>query len=137
MNGSELAFARYWRQRDADSIGLYRMAADMGSGSYNSPFTQMVYRRSQASAAMRARLLSVLDRECRPQDMLPLGRLIGWLLSEACHGRFESFSGFGRTLRLAVDLGREQARFDRELAAVERRPASALPDALHPAPGFF
>lgn len=137
VNGSELAFARYWRQRDADSIGLYRMAADMGSGSYNSPFTQMVYRRSQASAAMRARLLSVLDRECRPQDMLPLGRLIGWLLSEACHGRFESFSGFGRTLRLAVDLGREQARFDRELAAVERRPASALPDALRPAPGFF
>ena len=120
VDGSDLALQKYWRRRDADSIGLYRMAADMGSVGYNSPFTRMIYRRSQASAAMRARLLSVLDRECRPQDMLPLGRLIGWLFSEACHGRFESFSGFGRTLRGALGLGREQARFDRELTAIER-----------------
>jgi hypothetical protein len=68
---------------------------------------------------MRARLLSVLDRECRPQDMLPLGRLIRWLGSEALHGRFASFSGFGRTLRLALALTREQARFDRELTVTE------------------
>ena len=120
VDGSDIALQKYWRRRDADSIGLYRMAADMGSVGYNSPFTRMIYRRSQASAAMRARLLSVLDRECRPQDMLPLGRLIGWLFSEACHGRFESFSGFGRTLRGALGLGREQAGFDRELEAIER-----------------
>ena len=118
VDGRDLAFARYWRRRDADSIGLYRMAADMGSASYNSPFTCMIYRRAQASAAMRARLRSVLDRECRPQEMLPLGRLIVWLLSEACRGRFKSFSGFGRTLRLALQVGREQTRFDRALAAL-------------------
>jgi hypothetical protein len=50
--------------------------------------------------------------------MVPLGRLIGWLVAEACHGRFESFSGLGRTLRQAFSLAREQARFDRELAAL-------------------
>jgi flavin-dependent dehydrogenase len=127
VDGSDIALQKYWRRRDADSIGLYRMAADMGSVGYNSPFTRMIYRRSQASAAMRARLLSVLDRECRPQDMLPLGRLIGWLFSEACHGRFESFSGFGRTLRGALGLGREQARFDRELEAIERASGRTRP----------
>jgi flavin-dependent dehydrogenase len=127
VDGSDLAFERYWRRRDADSIGLYRMAADMGSVGYNSPFTRMIYRRTQASAAIRARLLSVLDRECRPQDMLPVGRLIGWLFSEACHGRFESFSGFGRTLRRALGLGREQARFDRELTAIERASGRTRP----------
>jgi flavin-dependent dehydrogenase len=127
VDGSDIALQKYWRRRDADSIGLYRMAADMGSVGYNSPFTRMIYRRSQASAAMRARLLSVLDRECRPQDMLPLGRLIGWLFSEACHGRFESFSGFGRTLRRALGLGREQARFDRELTAIERASGPTRP----------
>ena len=134
VDGSELAYARYWRGRDADSIGLYRMAADMGSGSYNSAFTRMVYRRTQASEAMRERLLSVLDRECRPQEMLPVSRLIGWLVAEAFHGRFESFSGFGRTLRLALALAREQARFDRKLAAVERDVGSAAAPALSPRP---
>jgi flavin-dependent dehydrogenase len=127
VDGSDIALQKYWRRRDADSIGLYRMAADMGSVGYNSPFTRMIYRRSQESAAMRARLLSVLDRECRPQDMLPPGRLIGWLFSEACHGRFESFSGFGRTLRGALGLGREQARFDRELEAIERASGRTRP----------
>ena len=120
VDGSELALAKYWRRRDADSIGLYRMAADMGSESYNNPFTRMIYRRMQGSEAMRARLMKVLDRECRPQDMLPLGRLLGWLVSEAFHARFVSFAGFGQMLRSALRTGREQARFDRELAVVER-----------------
>lgn len=124
VEGGDRALLRYWRRRDADSIGLYRMAADMGSTSYNTAFNRMFYRRAQASAAMRARLLSVLDRECRPQDMLPLGRLIGWLLGEVIQGRLSSFRGFGRTLRNAVGLARQQAQFDRELAAVER---DALP----------
>ena len=134
VDGSELAYARYWRGRDANSIGLYRMAADMGSGSYNSAFTRMVYRRTQASEAMRERLLSVLDRERRPQEMLPVSRLIGWLVAEAFHGRFESFSGFGRTLRLALALAREQASFDRKLAAVERDVGFAAAPALCPRP---
>src|SRR5262249_946882 len=93
VDGSEQAYERYWRRRDADSIGLYRMAADMGSGSYNTPFTRMVYRRLQGSEAMHAWVLKVLDRESRPQQMLPLWRLIGWLASEALDGRLESFSG--------------------------------------------
>jgi hypothetical protein len=94
----------------------------------------MVYRRTQASEAMRERLLSVLDRECRPQEMLPVSRLIGWLVAEAFHGRFESFSGFGRTLRLALALAREQARFDRRLAAVERDVGFAAAPAPSPRP---
>ena len=49
VDGSPLAFERYWRRRDADSIGLYRMAIDMGSRGYNSPFTRMIYRRVHAS----------------------------------------------------------------------------------------
>jgi len=132
VDGSEQAYARYWRRRDADSIGLYRMAADMGSGSYNSPFTRMIYRRIQASEAMHARLLTVLDRESRPQQMLPFRRLIGWLASEAFHGRFESFSGFCRTLCMALPLAREQARYDRQLAAAERRIAVSAAPALSP-----
>jgi hypothetical protein len=63
----------------------------------------------------------VLDRDCRPQEMLPISRLIGWLASEAFRGRFKSFAGFGRTLRLALALAREQARFDHRLASVEHR----------------
>ncbi|MET0152483.1 MAG: NAD(P)/FAD-dependent oxidoreductase [Candidatus Binatia bacterium] len=126
VDGRPLAFERYWRRRDADSIGLYRMAADMGSPGYNSAFTRMIYRRVQASPTMRARMMSVIDREHRPQDLLPIGRLVGWLLSEAAHGRLGWFRGFGGTLRNALRTASEQRRFDRALAAVDnvesRRP---------------
>jgi flavin-dependent dehydrogenase len=117
VDGRERAFEIYWRRRDADSIGLYRMAADMGSEGYNNPFTRMVYRKVQTSPAMRARMLAVLDRERRPQDLMTLPRLAGWLAAEALTGRFRSISGFGRTLANAARVVREQADLDRKLAA--------------------
>jgi len=49
-----------------------------------------------------------------------LSRLIGWLAAEAFRGRFRSFSGLGRTLRNALIVVREQADFDRKLAATLR-----------------
>jgi flavin-dependent dehydrogenase len=119
VDGRALAFERYWRRRDADSIGLYRMAIDMGSPGYNSPFTRMIYRRVQATPEMRARMMMLIDREGRPQDLLPLGRLVGWLLSEAAHGRLGAFRGFGRTLQSALRTAGEQRRFDRALAEAE------------------
>jgi flavin-dependent dehydrogenase len=119
VEGSAVAFERYWRRRDADSIGLYRMAIDMGSPGYNSPFTRMIYRRVQESPTMRARMMTLIDRENRPQELLPLGRLVAWLFAEAAHGRFASFRGFGRTLASAFRTGGEQRRFDRALAAAE------------------
>jgi menaquinone-9 beta-reductase len=126
IDGSEAALAVYWRRRDADSIALYRMAADMGSGSYNSAFNRMVFRRAQASATMRARLLSVLDRERSAQEMLPLRTLVAWLLAEALRGRLDSFSGFRRALRLALGVAREQQRFDRALGDALRASAPGV-----------
>jgi len=117
VDGSSFGFERYWRRRDADSIGLYRMAIDMGSPGYNNPFTRMIYRRVQASPAMRARMVRLIDREGRPQDLLPPGRLAAWLASEVARGRIGSFRGFGRTLRSALRTAGEQRRFDRALAA--------------------
>jgi len=131
VDGSPLAFERYWRRRDADSIGLYRMAIDMGSPGYNNPFTRMIYRRVQASPTMRGRMMSLIDRTGRPQDLLPLGRLVGWLVSEAAHGRLGSFRGFGRMVRSALRTAEEQRRFDRALAAVDGRElASGRPVAI-------
>jgi hypothetical protein len=68
---------------------------------------------------MRARMMTLIDRENRPQELLPLGRLVAWLFAEAAHGRFASFRGFGRTLASAFRTGGEQRRFDRALAAAE------------------
>jgi flavin-dependent dehydrogenase len=129
VDGSRVAFERYWRRRDADSIGLYRMAIDMATPGYNNPFTRMIYRRVQASPTMRARMMRLIDREDRPQDLLPLGRLVGWLVSEAAHGRFGSFRGFGSTLRSALRTAGEQRRFDRALAALDDREFVSAPPA--------
>jgi len=103
----------------------------MGSPGYNNPFTRMIYRRVQASPTMRGRMMSLIDRTGRPQDLLPLGRLVGWLVSEAAHGRLGSFRGFGRMLRSALRTAEEQRRFDRALAAVNGRElASGRPAAI-------
>lgn len=118
VEGGERPLERYWRKRDAETIGLYRMASDMGAGNYNCPFTRMVYRRTRESAAMQARLLAVLDRECRPQDMLPPWRLVSWIAAELARGHVASLRGFAGTLGRTLALVREQARFDRALAAV-------------------
>src|SRR5215510_8947447 len=47
--GGDKAMMLYWRRRDADSLGLYHFAREMGSEHYNNPLTRMIFRRAQAS----------------------------------------------------------------------------------------
>jgi flavin-dependent dehydrogenase len=132
IEGSERALLRYWRRRDADSLGLYHFAADMGSDTYNNAFTRMVFRRSQASRAMQRRLRQMMDRQIRPQDMVPLGTVLRWLVGGTLAGEFSPWSALGRTLRFGRLIARQQAVLDRALARVERGEADWTVPALPP-----
>jgi len=118
--GGEQALLLYWRRRDADSIGLYHFAGDMGSEDYNNAFTRMAFKRAQRSPAMKQRMYQMMDRQLRPQDMIPPVKVWSWLLAESLAGHFAPWSCLGRSLRFARRVGRQQAVLDRALARAER-----------------
>ncbi len=120
IDGSEKAMLLYWRRRDADSLGLYHFAADMGSEDYDNPLTRMVFKRAQNNPTMMQRMYQMMDRQIRPQDMLPPARAIGWLLAESFSGNFAPWSFLGRSLRFGRQVVRQQAVLDRALATAER-----------------
>ena len=92
----------------------------MGSEHYNNPLTRMVFRRAQNSPAMRQRMFRMMDRQIRPQDMIPPLTLLGWLLAESLAGNFAPWSALGRSLRFGRQVMRQQAVLDRALARAER-----------------
>ncbi len=121
VDGSERAMRVYWRRRDADSIGLYHFATDMGSEDYNNPLTRMIFARAQRSPAMRERMHRMMVRELRPMEMVPLPTILGWLLAESLSGHFAPWSYFlGRSLGMGGRIVRQQAVLDRALARAER-----------------
>lgn len=92
----------------------------MGSEHYNNPFTRMIFRRVQNSPAMLRRMFGMMDRQILPQDMIPLPRMLGWLVAESFHGNWAPWSQLGRTLRFGRQIMRQQAVLDRALAAADR-----------------
>jgi menaquinone-9 beta-reductase len=118
--GGDKSMNLYWRRRDADSLGLYHFAADMGSEDYDNPFTRMVFKRAQNNPAMVKRMYQMMDRQVRPQDMLSPAKALGWLVAESFAGNVAPWSYLGRTLRFGRTVGRQQAILDRALANVER-----------------
>jgi 2-polyprenyl-6-methoxyphenol hydroxylase-like FAD-dependent oxidoreductase len=120
IDGSEKARLLYWRRRDAESLGLYHFAADMGSEHYNNPLTHMMFKRAQDSPAMMRRMFLMMDRQIRPQDMIPAHRMFSWLLAETFAGNWAPWSALGRTLRFGRRIVRQQAVLDRALAKAER-----------------
>jgi 2-polyprenyl-6-methoxyphenol hydroxylase-like FAD-dependent oxidoreductase len=115
VDGSERAMHLYWRQRDADSVGLYHFAADMGSEHYNNPLTRMVFKHAQNDPLVPGRMLQMMEREIQPMEVVPLGKLVRFLMAETLAGNFAPWSALGRTLGLGLRVARQQAWFDRML----------------------
>jgi hypothetical protein len=120
IDGSERALLLYWRRRDADSLGLYHFAADMGSEEYNNPVTRMLFKRTQNSPAMMKRMHKVMDREIRPQAVLKPLTALRWILAETLAGNFALWAALGRTMRFGQLIQRQQAVLDRALKRAER-----------------
>lgn len=118
--GSEHALLLYWRRRDADSLGLYHFAEDMSAPGYDNALTRMMFQHAQNSPSVMKRMYRMMNRELRPQDMLPPLRILGWILSESLRGNVAPWASLGRTLRLGRRIIRQQAILDRALAKAKR-----------------
>jgi 2-polyprenyl-6-methoxyphenol hydroxylase-like FAD-dependent oxidoreductase len=120
VDGGERAMRVFWRRRDADSIGLYHFAGDMGSEDYNNnPFTRMIFDRAQNSPAMKRRMVRMMERELRPLDMIPATRVFAWLFAESASGNLSPWSYLRRAMRVGRRVVRHQAILDRALERAE------------------
>ncbi len=119
VDGSEQAMLLYWRRRDADSLGLYHFAGEMGSETYNNALTRMAFKRAQGHPAILLRMRQMMARQIRPQDLLPPTTMLGWLIAESCSGNFAPWSALGRSLKFGRQVIRQQAVLDRALAKAE------------------
>jgi flavin-dependent dehydrogenase len=119
VDGSERALHLYWRRRDAESLGLYYFAGDMGSPDYNNAFTRMLFDRGQDDPVVADRMDKMMTREIRPQDMLPQLRVLRWLLAETFSGKLGPLRAAGRMARLRTLIDRQQIAVDRALERAE------------------
>jgi hypothetical protein len=62
----------------------------------------------------------MMDRDLRPQDMVPPLTMLRWLASETLRGNVAPWAHIGRTFRLGQRILRQQAILDRALAQAER-----------------
>ncbi len=119
VDGSERAMALYWRQRDADSLGLYHFAGDMGSPEFNNPLNEMLFRRTRNSPAAMQRMTEMMDRRRRPIEMFPPLQMLSWLTRETLAGNLAPWRALPRTFRFGQMIERQQKILDRALATAE------------------
>jgi flavin-dependent dehydrogenase len=110
LDGRDEAFADYWRGRDALTLPLHQDAIRQGDAGFNEPFMRWVIAHMAKDAALRARLLQVMDRKVEPAALIPTRTMLGYVASALVRGRFDVVRGFlamGRPMR---EEARERAR---------------------------
>jgi flavin-dependent dehydrogenase len=126
VDGREIAFERFWRARDVETLPLHFDALQQGRIGFNSPFMRYVFGHLRERPELAARIPQVITRTLSPYDMIPMSAMLPWMAKAALHGRFDVLKGF-------LAMGKNTSTEERELAKrralleeVERRaPAQA------------
>ena len=112
-DGSELAFQRFWRERDVATLPLHFDALQQGRVGFNNPFNRYIFERLSTRPDLTARAALVADRKIAPSEMLSMKTLLPWMIGALLRGRFDVLSGF-------MGAGREQGEHARELTHRQR-----------------
>lgn len=88
VDGRPAALDAYHHERDVESIPLYFNAENMGSLELDNPFNRMVFRRLNADASLAPRILAALERRVSPFEMVPMRKVVSWMLRELVRGQF-------------------------------------------------
>ncbi|MBM4361079.1 MAG: NAD(P)/FAD-dependent oxidoreductase [Deltaproteobacteria bacterium] len=94
IDGRPGAFDVFWRERDAKSLPLHFDALRQGAVGCNAPFFRWVIANMQRDPELAKRPGLVSDRKLDPHEMIPVGRLLGWMGRAALRGRLDVLQGF-------------------------------------------
>lgn len=131
IEGGDEALARYWRQRDVDSIELYNFARDLGEPGYNNPLNQLIFRKLSESQDLRERLIRVLTRELSPFAAFGPWEIVRWTLGALLRGNLGVLKPFLAAGRLGGQVKKELGDKQRLLDSI---PAALLASELPSSP---
>ena len=120
--GEDAALERYWRRRDLEALPRYRLAQERGEPGAINPVMPVVLSKAPSAPWLPQRLVREIEYDVNPYELLPLSRVIPWVIGAAFGGRpglFRHFLAQGRRVR---GLQKELAEARKRLAEV---PAAA------------
>jgi len=108
-DGSERAFQRYWRQRDAETMPLYFDALRIGHVGFNDPLTAALFEHMARDQRLADRFGLVADRQISPFELLSNGRLLRVVAGAALRGRLDVLPAF-------LQIGKQMGAYQQEVA---------------------
>ena len=123
VDGSEAAFLRYWRERDAESLPLYFDSLRLGEADVNDAFLKLLFENLERSPALCARLAAVSARTLSPFQAFTTAQLLRMVIPAVLRGRFDVLPAFLRTGRKIAGYKREIAYREKLLQALEEKVA--------------
>lgn len=97
VDGSERAFQRYWRVRDAETMPLYFEALRLGHVGFNDALNVALFEHAARDQALADRFGLVADRQISPFELLSNGRMLRIVAGAALRGRLEVLPAFLQT----------------------------------------
>ena len=119
VDGRPLAYERYWRARDVDTMPLHFDAIRQGQVGYNNPFVRWLYRHLHHRPDLMRKFAKVNLREIRPTDFIPMSSMLGWMGHALVRGRFDVLKTFWQTGQLIASEEKEMKHRQALLDAVQ------------------
>ncbi len=100
IEGGDAALERYWRTRDVQSVELFHFARDLAEVDYNNPLNQLVFAKLKDNAALKQRMIDVIERRLSPYQALTVGEIMRWTFGAMLRGQFNHVKPFLRASKL-------------------------------------
>lgn len=117
VDGTDEALVRYWRERDVESLELFRFGEDLGDAGDLQPLQEIVCSRLTNAPELWTRFTGVFDRAVSPYNALPMPFLLGSVAKGLLQGRFGVLPEMVRRVRRGMSVQRELAERQRLLEA--------------------
>jgi flavin-dependent dehydrogenase len=94
IDGREVAFTKYWYERDVETMPLHFDAIRQGKVGYNDAFIRWVFASLRARPELLARIALINEREITPYDLVSPKTMLPWMGAALVRGRFDVLKGF-------------------------------------------
>ncbi len=124
-SGGDIAIARWWRERDVESLPLYYFGRLAGACEPRAELQRIVFSKLATVPDLNARMVDVIERRRSPFEALPVAHVLRCTWEAALRGRWSVFGDVIDAGRHAADLRRELCEREALVAQAGCEPAPA------------
>lgn len=118
--GSDQALRCYWRRRDVNAIGFYRLAEETGDERALPRLNRIVLGRLASKPQLVERFRQQFEHGIEPMDAIPLGHIMGSVLWGVSRGHFGLLREFLAQAKRVSSIKSELRSFQKSLAGAEQ-----------------